>query len=286
MYFAKTTLASTVIALGACSTSSEPTIAPQIAQPGDIVGPGSSFATQDAKRFVLVNGTSGLRDQTIQWSRSDDGQTMYIVQNHKTFALNWVPSAADPKLGTYQGSNSFYVNTVVLSDVVRAAYFSHSEGTGYYNSGHFVVGYKTDPIEVTRQPGTATFTGYAFLDANTPTLFGFGGGPAALTADFDSGTVTGTMHISDSGDASATMIVPNTTVTINPGNIPNIHGNQFNADLAFSFVPAPGDMASVNQSGLNGAFYGVNAASVGATFWATGSFNGESLNVQGALASN
>ena len=279
MNFTKIALVSAVIALGACGKSSGPIVAPQFAQPGDIVGPGSSFATQDVKRFVLVNGTNSLKDQTVNVRISNDGRTVYIEQNHKSFVL------VDDGTGTFRGDNAIFLAEVTGSSVVKTMYFLETT-PGYLNSGSFVVGYKTDPIEVTRQPGTATYAGYAILNADTPTLFGFGKGPVTLDADFDSGTVTGTMQISDVGATGTTMTIPDTTVTINPGNVPNISGNQFDSNLAFTLTPALGDTASVIQSGMEGAFYGVNAVGIGATYWAIGSFNGENLYLQGALSSN
>jgi len=272
--------------LSACTSGSS--VTQQYAQPGDIVGPGSSFATQDVKRFVLVNGTTGLKDQTIEWRRSDDGQTMYITQNNQTFVLNWVPSATDPNVGAYYGPNSFYVNVVVMSDVVRAAYFSYSSGTGYFNGGHFVVGYKTDPsqISVANLGGSATYNGESFLSFRTDTQDAFGSGTVALNANFATQTVTGTMNITDRPAIGSDFVLPDTTITINPGNIANISGNQFITDLGIAVSTAGGDVTTIAQTGLNGNFYGVNAASLGAAYWATGTFNGQPLFIEGALASD
>jgi len=74
-------------------------VAQVYAQPGDVVQGGSKFAEQDVKRFVVVNGTTSLKDQTIEVSLSDDRNTIYVRQNYKDFVLTWVPSAADPDIG-------------------------------------------------------------------------------------------------------------------------------------------------------------------------------------------
>ncbi len=263
--------------LSACLGTSGPTV--RYAQPGDVIQGGSSFATQDAKRFVIVNGTASLKDQTFEMSISDDGQTVYVTQNHKTFTL------VNDGTGRYRGDNALYFRQIVGSDVVETIFFSETT-SGYYNGGHVVIGYQTDPAQVAARTGSASYSGQTFLTARTFALDGFADGNVFLTANFDTGSITGLMNITDSGDANADFVVPTTIVTINPSAVSNISGNGFDADLAFTVTPAPGDTVTVDQSGLTGNFYGVNAIGIGATYWATGTYNGDALFIEGALASD
>lgn len=267
-------ITATGFALSACGSADTT----RYALPGDAIGPGSEFATQNVKRSVYVNGSQSLKDQTVSVRFSTDGQKVYISQNHKDYVL--------VNDGTGLFTNS--VATFFLEDVstdVDIAWFREST-PNYSNTGAFIVGYHTNPAQVAAQNGTATFNGITTLDADTNTLFGYGYGQVALTANFDSNTLTGTMNIVDSGSSSTTLVLPDTTVIINPTSISNISGNTFKADLGISFAATPGNTATVSQSGLEGGFYGVNAAGVGATYWATGTLNGENLYIQGALAAN
>lgn len=251
-------------------------VVPVYAQPGDVVGGGSSFATQDVKRFVVVNGTYSLKDQTIKISVSDDRNTVYVTQNFKDYIMVYDAS------GAYFDGSAILYSQVTGAGVVETAYFS-DRGPGYFNGGSFVIGYHTDPVQVAAQTGAAAYYGYTFLTARTATLIGLAKGAVVLNVNFGTDTVTGTMTIVDSA-LGVDFIVPNTTVTINPGNIANISGNKFITDLHFAFSPAPGDTFSIDQTGLTGGFYGVDAAAVGATYWGTGMFNGEILFIEGALA--
>ncbi len=265
------------LVLSACSGGGGTAVV--YAKPGDAIGPGSTFATQDAKRFVIVNGTANLNDQTIQISISDDGQTVTIQQNHKTFTL------VDDGSGTFRGDNAVFFLDETGSAVVDIAFFGETT-PGYYNGGWVAVGYKTDPIQVAGRTGSATYTGLTRLTARTFALNGFAEGNVFLNANFDTGSITGLMAIRDRGAANADFVVPTTTVTINPSAAANISGNGFVADLDFSPTPAPGDTISFDQSGLTGNFYGVDAVGIGATYWATGTYNGDALFVEGALASD
>jgi len=266
---------SAAIALSACSSGPSVTYA----QPGDEIAGGSTFATQDVKRFVVVNGTTGLKDQTISYSISSDGQTVYVSQNYKDYTL-----VADGS-GVYRDGNAILFRAITLSDVVEVIFFSDTVGTGYYNGGYVVGGYQTVPAQVAAQVGSATYNGATELTFRTSTLDAFGTGSVALTANFGSQTVTGTMNIVDSPSSGSDFVLPDTTITINPGNTANISGNQFITNLGIAVSTAGGDVTTIAQTGLNGKFYGVDAASVGASYWATGMFNGEQLFIEGALAS-
>jgi len=241
------------------------------AQPGDKIQGGSSFSTQDVKRFVLVDGTTGLKDQTISYSISSDGQTVYVTQNFKDYTL-----VADGT-GVYRDGGAILFRAITLSDVVEVIFFQDTVGTGYYNGGYVIGGYQT--------VGSATYNGATELSFRTSTLDAFGTGSVALTANFSTQTVTGTMNIVDSPASGSDFVLPDTTITINPGNSANISGNQFITNLGIAVSTAGGDVTTIAQTGLNGKFYGVDAASVGASYWATGTYNGQPLFIEGALAS-
>lgn len=272
------TMSIPVLALSACGAV-KPTIDPtRYAMPGDAIGPGSSFATQDVKRSVYVNGSQSLKDQTVKVRFSDDGQKVYITQNHKDYVLT------NDGAGYYSNSIAeFFIGNI--SNEVDVAWFKETS-SGYSNTGSFVIGFPTYSNQVTARHGTAVYTGGTTMDADTDTLYGYGAGQVALTANFDTKAITGTMNISDSGVTFTTLVVPNTTVTINPLGVSNISGNSFDANLGIVAATAPGDTLTINQSGLQGGFYGVNASGVGATYWATGTYNGENLYIQGALAAH
>ncbi len=255
-------------------------VAQVYAQPGDVVGLGSSFATQDVKRFVVVDGTHSLKDQTIAMSISDDGNTVFVTQNFKDYIM-----VLDGALGAYIDGSAILFREVSGAGVVETVYFGDS-APGYFNAGSFVIGYHTDPVQVAAQTGSATYNGYTYLTARTAALDGFAEGAVVLNVNFGTDTVTGTMTIVDSAHPGADFIVPDTVVTINPGDTANITGNLFITDLSFVFSPAPGDTFSVDQTGLTGGFYGVDAVAVGASYWGTGMLNGENLFIEGALASD
>lgn len=271
----KMAITCSALALAGCSTGS--TV--RYAQPGDVIVGGSSFATQDVKRFVLVNGTVSLKDQTIEISISNDAQTVFVTQNHKDYVLVY------DGIDTYRSANAMLYREVIGAGVVETIFFSENT-SGYYNGGSVVIGYQTNPTQVADRSGSATYNGYTYLTARTPTLGGFAEGAVTLNANFNTGKVTGTMNIIDSAVSSADFVVPNALVAINPGNTQNINGNRFNTNMNITLTPAPGDTISVDQAGLTGGFYGVDAAAVGATYWGTGSYNGEALFIEGALASN
>ncbi|MGR3344632.1 MAG: hypothetical protein ACU0DI_15680 [Paracoccaceae bacterium] len=114
------------------------------AQPGDVVEGGSSFATQDVKRFVVVNGTYSLKDQTIKMSISDDGNTVFVTQNFKDYIMVF------DGIGAYIDGSAILFPEVTGAGVVETVYFSDSS-PGYFNAGSFVIGYHTDPL-----PGCGT----------------------------------------------------------------------------------------------------------------------------------
>jgi len=265
------------VGLSACSGGGA---AVTYAQPGDKIQGGSSFATQDVKRFVLVDGTTGLKDQTISYSISSDGQTVYVTQNFKDYTL-----VADGT-GVYRDGGAILFRAITLSDVVEVIFFEDTVGTGYYNGGYVVGGYQTVPAQVAAQVGSATYNGDTALSFRTSTMDAFGTGSVALTANFSTQTVTGTMNIVDRPATGSDFVLPDTTITINPGNSANISGNQFITNLGIAVSTAGGDVTTIAQTGLNGKFYGVDAASVGASYWATGTYNGQPLFIEGALASD
>ncbi len=255
---------------------------PVFATSGTKVGPGSEFPTQAVKRFVLVNGTRSLKDQTIRVSFSADGQTAYVEQNHKKYTLPLVAP------GEFYAGNADLIDEITLSDDVHTMFFQDSVGSGYYNGGHLVVGYKTNPAQMSpaTRGGSATYNGQTRLSVRTMTGNGFSRGSTTLTANFATGVLNGTMSTTDDAAAGGTIAIPDATITVNPGGTQNISGNRFSTDLGIAFVPVPGSAVTIGQAGLSGNFYGVNAASAGGTYWAEGTLNGGLMLIEGAFAAN
>ena len=267
--------------LSACSSSS--TVTQRYAQPGDVIKNGDSFSTQAVKRLVVVNGTQSIKDQTIEFSVSEDGQTAHVTQNYKNYTLNWNDVTKRYEQG---GASLIFENSI--SNVVQAAYFQDSVGSGYYNRGAFVFGYATNPTQVTNttRGGSATYTGESNISVWVDGQAGYGDGTTNLNADFANQTIAGTINVSHQPSSGGSISFPDATIFINPSNGPNISGNQFNTDLDVTFVPVPGSTFNIAQTGLTGGFYGVNAAAIGATYWAQGDVNGDTLLIQGSLTAN
>ena len=66
----------------------------------------------------------------------------------------------------------------------------------------------------------------------------------------------------------------------------NVSGNSFAGGISTTVNTTGGDTATITGGVLYGQFYGVDAASIGGTFWNTGTFNGQQMLLQGAFASN
>lgn len=274
-------VAGALIALSGCAGSGGSSD-PAFATPASRVGSGSSFASQNVKRYVLVNHTRSLKDQTIEVSFSGDGQTAYLAQNHKTYAMTRTAP------GVYKVGNAILSEQIALSDFVHAMFFQDTVGTGYYNGGYFVLGYKTDPgqISAANNGGSASYSGQTRMRVANGAGSGFGTGTVTLNANFANSRVTGVMNVSHDPANPGTLSFADVTLTINPHNTANLTGNQFNTDLNIAFAPTPGTTVSIGQTGLSGNFYGVNAASAGGTYWGTGTRNGQPLFIEGAFATN
>ncbi len=150
------------------------------------------------------------------------------------------------------------------------AYIGFADGT--HGATYYAAGLKTDPVQMAALTGTATYAGYANLAIGHGTSnVSFGDGSLALAADFGAGTVSGSMTVSDSGSDPGFTIAPNTVITIDPATI---SGNGFNGTWSVA-NPANLALTSVGTTGLQGSFYGVNAADVG------GSFNGTGVSADG-----
>ncbi|MEE9387645.1 MAG: hypothetical protein V3U96_03480 [Paracoccaceae bacterium] len=279
MKFTSSALICTALAVSGCGSSSGG--GPRYAQPGDVLANGDSFPVQDVKRYVEVDGTQSLKDQTIGFSISDDGNTVYIAQNHKNYVLTWNSVA-----NRYEQVGASFFFDSSSANVVQLAFFQDFVGTGYQNVGSFVFGYETDPTQINPATagGNATFTGEASIGVFINEQNGYGGGPVTLNAVFGTQTITGTMNVShDPAGGGNLTSFPDSIITINPAGTPNISGNKFNTDLSIAFTPVPGPTVTIAETGLTGGFYGVNAVAVGATFWAEGDVDGDTLLIQGGL---
>ena len=275
-----------ILSLVACSGSST---APDegYAQPDSNIQGDSSFATQDVTRLVHSYHTVKLKPQTITMSISRDGETVYINQNHKDFALTY-----NPTTGRYEDISSGYAaflsREYVATNTVETVYFGVYEpsthSTNYLNDGYFVVGYKTNPVQIDALTGSAIFNGHTDLEMRTDTRHGYGHGAVSLTANFDTNTIGGVMKVINSGKLNAQFTMPNTSFAVTPTNATNITGNQFSASMTATVTPTPGINMTINPTTMNGHFYGSGGTGIGATFAGTGTLDGETLFFQGALA--
>jgi len=185
---------------------------------------------------------------------------------------------------TTQGNLSvlFFLESLRYDDLEFGWLFQENLATGEAEGGYIVWGFKTDPVEVAAQSGTATYTGQARFDVYNATTDEYGSGSIQLVTDFASDTISGTMILSDiDGLAGGLGGLPDATVTINPAAITS---NGFSTTTSTVITGANLNGAVINPGTLEGTFFGSNAPRVGGTFSATGTNAlGDDLAVQGGF---
>ncbi|MCD7060990.1 transferrin-binding protein-like solute binding protein [Pelagibacterium xiamenense] len=160
------------------------------------------------------------------------------------------------------------------------SYFWHPEDTMY--NGFAVIGTETTPDAVAAQSASATYSGWAAADAyfagsesDTRTrLFG----DLALAADFDAGTIGGTMsnigvRVRSDGDWGATTDLDGTIAL----ETSSISGNGYSGTLAPD-ATLESELAMEDfEGGYGGKFYGPDAEEAGGTLGFTGVSDGDAV---------
>lgn len=218
------------------------------------------LSTADGTYQLLqqVEGLANTADPTVKVITLD-GLEVTLTQQPDG---NFVGTNGTEQIILVEGQGSAG-NEVSLSYL---AYFDTTDpDTAFSQVGFVVAGFNTDPSEVAALTGTVTYTGATSLvmtrgDSNNS----YGFGPATFVADFDDGSISGEMTVSENGSAPG-FEISETTLTVNSAPIT---GNAFTTDMVISTAGLGID--SVDQSQLDGQFYGVDGAAVGGSYFATG----------------
>ena len=246
---------------------------------------GGYFARQTAKRIVLVNGVRSFKNQNVRVTIAPDYQSATVFVNNASYNLTVDP--LDPN--RFYGTNSYGLIGFNTSSDVQIVYFDYDDNAainaGYENNGNFVVGFTTDPVEVRDRVGTASYSGAATAKYYVGNFDETASGTAQMTANFGTGSVYGTIALTDDQPGSG-LAMPDIDMSFNQSMASNVSGNGFSGGISTTVNTTGGDTATISGGALNGQFYGVDAASIGGTFWNTGTFNGQQMLLQGAFASN
>lgn len=166
-------------------------------------------------------------------------------------------------------------NTQVLSFPLfnagnTGAYYIERFDDGDFTSGYFVFGHDTDPADVARRSGVATYNGGAALTLRSGNRAGFGVGDVALDVNFGQQTIGGDIRINSTGNPAGNITFPNMIFTLDDTAITQ---NGFRGTTSARSVL---DAETFSNGRYFGRFYDDDAASAGGQF--TGQVSVPALN--------
>ncbi len=220
-------------------------------------------------------GDTIVTDATITYQTTSDPSQIVAVVNGESVTMNFEGSS-----GQFVGNNSNYsVSSFVFANSADnqaslLAFQYDDISAGSWNFGYAVSGLTTNPADIAALSGSATYNGASelFIIHGNVNLgqMADGSGTVLLNADFGTGTISGSMTISDKGSSTPGFALLPTTITIDPTMIT---GNGFSTTI--SATASDLAMTSITSSSLVGNFLGVNGANVG------GSFSGSGISADG-----
>jgi len=263
------------LVLAGCGSSTTPPPGPQPAGFADgtkVTSTPDLIFTATSKGIVDDgSGNITLGDVAISYRTTADPDVIFATVNGEDIQL--VLNAG----GTaFEGSNANYdifaelVSISTSEQVVISLFGVDGVSAADDAIGYAVIGLQTDPTAIAALSGTASYSGEAEIfvmqeDVLGDINVGLGFGTGTLEANFDTGTITGSLALDESGASDAGFEISPTTITIDPTTI---SGNGFLSTL--SVTAADLAMTSVGLSSIAGTFFGVDASDVGATFSGSG----------------
>lgn len=224
---------------------------------------GLTFETTNKALILDASGSGGLGDYTFEYKTTSDPNQVIAVVGGKDILLTYNPTTK-----AWSGSDaSYYIEKYIdfssaSGQVAIGNYQVTDKSTGEFKSAPLLIGLETNPNTLN---GTATYSGPSFLYVKHDSTDTWSEGTGALSADFNAGTVSGSMSFPGAYTGYADIIANPTTISIDPATI---SGNGFSSTL--SVTPADISFSSVASTVVDGKFFGVAGSDVGATFNGTG----------------
>ncbi len=224
---------------------------------------GLTFETTNKALILDNSGSGGLGDYTFKYKTTANPNQVIAVVGGKDILLTY-----DSKTKAWSGSNaSFYIERYIdfasaSGQVAIGNYQITNKSTGEFTSAPLLIGIETNPNSLN---GSATYDGPSFLYVKHDSTDTWSEGTGTLSANFNSGTVSGSMTFPGAYGSYPTIISNPTTISIDPSTI---SGNGFSSTL--SLTPADIRFSAVSSTVIDGKFFGVNGSDAGATFNGTG----------------
>lgn len=256
-----------LVGLTACGgTSSDAPVVVPISSDGfatdtSQISGGDSFAVPNARRILETEtGVLSAGTQDIALSIDSDGEKATVVIAGEPYVLDWQ-------------NNGFFAlqdSTNIVEVFPLGDRYDEAEIVEVFaiiddklSTSHIVIGFDTDPVEVSAVSGTAEMNGQIFMTARNGFNDGFGGGPATLNVDFDAMTISGDFTLINRDLTNSDFAVPTTSYRFQEADIV---GNGFAGDVALT----SGDLeGTLTDATYEGRFYGQDAPSAGGQISAT-----------------